>query len=85
MIKGKTYKTILNIFEEAGYDIQKQVLNAWDYGVAQKRERLITIGIRKDLKEQVNYEFPEPHEYKPVLRDDIANVPKSHGCFIWGK
>ena len=53
--KGKTYKTILNIFEEAGYDIQKQVLNAWDYGVAQKRERLITIGIRKDLKEQVNY------------------------------
>ncbi len=77
--KGKTYKTILNIFEEAGYDIQKQVLNAWDYGVAQKRERLITIGIRKDLKEQVNYEFPEPHEYKPVLRDVLQNVPKSHG------
>lgn len=77
--KGKTYKTILGIFEEAGYEIQKQVLNAWDYGVAQKRERLITIGIRKDLKKQVYYEFPEPHEYKPVLRDVLQNVPKSLG------
>jgi len=31
---------MLEIFENAGYDIQKQVLNAWDYGVAQKRELL---------------------------------------------
>ena len=47
--KGKTYDTMINIFQSAGYTIQKKVLNAWDYGVAQKRERLITIGIRKDL------------------------------------
>lgn len=33
---GKTYSTILNIFENAGYEIQKKILNAWDYGVAQK-------------------------------------------------
>ena len=26
--------------EKAGFEIQKEVLNAWDYGVAQKRERL---------------------------------------------
>ena len=29
--KGKTYRTMLDIFENAGYDIQKDVLNAWDY------------------------------------------------------
>ncbi len=34
--KGRTYKTITDIFESEGYTIQKQVLNAWDYGVAQK-------------------------------------------------
>ena len=66
---GKTYSTILNIFEKAGYEIQKEVLNAWDYGVAQKRERLITIGIRKDLVGKIKYSFPEKYEYKPVLRD----------------
>ena len=76
---GKTYTTMLDIFEAAGYDIQKQVLNAWDYGVAQKRERLITIGIRKDLKDKIQYQFPKPHDYKPVLRDVLKNVPASIG------
>lgn len=77
--KGKTYSTIVSIFENAGYEIQKDVLNAWDYGVAQKRERLITIGIRKDLLGKVSYSFPKKHEYKPVLRDILKNVPKSLG------
>ena len=76
---GKTYKTMLDIFEKTGYDIQRQVLNAWDYGVAQKRERLITIGIRKDLASTVKFEFPVPHEYKPVLRDILKDVPESAG------
>ena len=76
---GKTYQTMLQIFEKTGYDIQNQVLNAWDYGVAQKRERLITIGIRKDLKEQIHFDFPKPHSYKPVLRDVLQDVPQSVG------
>lgn len=76
---GKTYKTILNIFEKTGYEIQKKVLNAWDYGVAQKRERLITIGIRKDLAGKIRYDFPTAHKYKPVLKDVLQNVPESMG------
>lgn len=77
--KGRTYKTIVDIFESTGYIIQKQVLNAWDYGVAQKRERLITIGIRKDLADKIEFSFPTPHEYKPVLRDILLDCPKSEG------
>ena len=76
---GRTYKTITDIFESTGYTIQKQVLNAWDYGVAQKRERLITIGIRKDLSGKISFNFPEPHEYKPILRDILLDCPKSEG------
>lgn len=76
---GRTYKTMLNVFAESGYTIQRRVLNAWDYGNAQKRERLITIGIRNDLVRQMNIEFPKPHEYKPVLRDVLQNVPASDG------
>lgn len=80
--RGRTYKTILSIFEQEGYSIpeqQKKVLNAWDYGVAQKRERLITIGIRNDLADKIKFNFPEPHEYKPVLRDILLDCPKSVG------
>lgn len=78
--KGRTYKTIINIFEQAGYTIQKKVLNAWNYGVAQKRERLITIGIRNDLLDRIHFEFPTPHDYKPVLRDILLDCPKSDGA-----
>ncbi len=72
---GATYKTILEVFEQAGYAIQKRVLNAWDYGVAQKRERLITIGTRNDLAGKINIKFPLPKQYKPVLWDVLQNVP----------
>ena len=80
--KGRTYQTILDIFEKAGYTITKsqiKVLNAWDYGVAQKRERLITIGIRNDLADRIKFDFPAPHKYKPVLRDILLDCPKSDG------
>lgn len=80
--KGRTYKTMLDIFEKAGYTIsnsQIKVLNAWDYGVAQKRERLITIGIRNDLTDKIKFDFPVPHKYKPVLRDILLDCPKSEG------
>lgn len=76
---GKTFKTILTVFQEAGYTTQYQVLNAWNYGVAQKRERLITIGIRNDLVDRIKFEYPRPHDYKPVLRDILQDVPPSLG------
>ncbi|MCQ2050322.1 MAG: DNA cytosine methyltransferase [Candidatus Saccharibacteria bacterium] len=79
--QGKTYQTILNIFEDEGYVSSHQVLNAWDYGNPQKRERLITVGIRKDLADKVKFEFPKPHKYKPVLRDVILDVnPDKEHC-----
>lgn len=77
--QGKTYKTMLNIFTNTGYTIQKKVLNAWEYGVPQKRERLITIGIRNDLINEVSFKFPEMHKYKPVLKDILQDVPDSPG------
>ena len=76
---GRTYETILRVFENEGYSIQKKILNAWDYGNAQKRERLITVGIRDDLKDRTTFDFPIPHDYKPVLRDVLKDVPDSVG------
>lgn len=74
---GRTYQTIYDIFEESGYKITKEVLNAWNFGVAQKRERLITVGIRNDLADKIKFNFPKPHKYKPVLKDILMDVPPS--------
>jgi DNA (cytosine-5-)-methyltransferase len=77
--KGKTHETIINVFKEEGYTIYEKVLNAWDYGVAQKRERLIIVGIRNDLLNKLNFLFPIPHNYKPILRDVLLDCPESKG------
>jgi len=76
---GRTYQTILNIFKAEGYAVHTEVLNAWDFGVAQKRERLIMTGIRDDLTQEIWIEPPLPHAYKPVLRDILNDVPPSDG------
>ena len=79
--KGRTYETILGIFEDEGYVVTHKILNAWDYGVPQKRERLITIGIRADIANKTTFSFPQPHVYKPVLRDIKLDVqPSADEC-----
>lgn len=75
---GKTLTTMIGVFEEIGYKVQYKVLNAWDYGVAEKRERIVIVGIRNDLNIEFNY--PTPYKYKPVLKDVLVNVPKSEGA-----
>jgi len=77
----RTYSTMLNIFEDCGYTITQQVLNAWDYGAAQRRERFITIGIRNDLLPKCTYSFPAPYAYKPVIRDIKLDInPPATEC-----
>ena len=78
--KGRTIQTMIAVFEELGYSVEWKVLNAWDYGVAEKRQRVVIIGIRNDLKGKVKFEYPKPYDYKPVLRDALKDVPDSPGA-----
>lgn len=55
--KREAFPLIIKEFEDSGYDVKYTVLNAATYGVPQKRERVIIVGFRKDLK--IDFEFPE--------------------------
>lgn len=76
--KGETLKTMVDIFKNIGYEVEYKVLNVWDYGVAQKRERVVIIGIRNDIKDVMKFNYPKPYNYKPVLNDVLKNVPESN-------
>ena len=54
--KGRTLKVIIEHLEALGYSVHWKVLNALDYGVPQKRERIIIVGFLGE----VSFEFPEP-------------------------
>ena len=56
---------ILEDFKVAGYSVQYKVLNAADFGVPQKRERVIFIGVRNDI--DFNISFPKPTHANPDL------------------
>lgn len=52
---GRTFKVILSKLEGLGYYTHWKVLNALDYGLPQKRERIIIV----DFKKNYPFKFPE--------------------------
>ncbi len=54
---GKSaFPLIIKEFEDSGYNVSFKLLNAVDFGVPQKRERVIIVGIRKDLNTIFDFE-----------------------------
>ena len=79
--KGRTFKVIVAHLKAAGYDVHYKVLNALDYGVPQKRERIIICGFRKP----VAFEFPPPipKEQRKTVADIIdPEADKDRSLFV---
>jgi len=82
---GRTIQGMVSILDEIGYNIVPvQVLKAVNYKVPQKRERLIMVGIRKDLP--FEFEYPKPYKKIYTLADALkkgelfdSDVPFSEG------
>lgn len=69
---GKVVPQIIEDFKDIGYEMKYQVLNAYDYGVPQKRERVIFVGRRLDVKSV--FQYPDKlNEYKTV-KDSIYDL-----------
>ncbi len=77
--KGEAINKIVEEFSKAGdigYNVSYKLINFADYGVPQLRERVIIVGIRKDLNKI--FSFPEPtHNLKRVsAKEAFLNVEK---------
>lgn len=85
--QGRTLETIKSVIDELGYElVEPKVLKAIFYKVPQKRERLILVGIRKDLAHKVKFQWPSPYKRVMTLRDAFyagdlyaEDVPSSPG------
>ena len=55
--KGEAFPLIISEFEKSGYQVTHKLINAAAFGVPQKRERVIIVGIRNDLG--FKYKFPD--------------------------
>lgn len=74
---GRTFKVIIEHLESLGYHVYSKVLNALDYGVPQRRERIIIVGFLNDVK----FTFPEPVpiEERQTLKDILEeNVDQKY-------
>ena len=81
---GESLQLIFDAVREAGYKLDKQVLNARDFGVLQDRKRVIIIGWRNDL----NLEYPEFKKMEmqfQIAKHLFSDLPKiKSGQGNWG-
>lgn len=83
---GRTLSTMISVLEGLGYHVyEPRVLKAIFYRVPQKRERLIIVGVRKDLHKS-QFEFPSPYNKIYTVKDALKagelypeDVPASPG------
>ena len=68
--KGETIKELTNEFKKIGYNVQYKVLQAADYGVPQKRQRIFIVGTKNK-----EFNFPTPIGTTITVKEAIGDLP----------
>jgi DNA (cytosine-5)-methyltransferase 1 len=66
------FKNIVAAFNDCGYEVEARALDASWLGVPQARQRIIFVGVRKDLGRAPVYPSPLPYRYS--IRDAIGDL-----------
>lgn len=87
---GKTFSTIISVLNDLGYAIEYKVLDASDYGVPQKRERIYIVGFNKKKVRSSDFKFPRPRSKKVGIgkfvesgRDDLSISKHLQSVYIY--
>lgn len=78
MDSGRVIEAMIEEFSEQGYDVQYKLFNAKEFGVAQDRERVLIVGVRKDINFTYNFPLPTHGENGipyVTMRDVISHLP----------
>ena len=79
---GRTCATVVRTLEELGYETHVAVLNALDYGVAQKRERTFIVALRRD-RGPAPFHWPTPHPERADLAE-VLQPDDAVDAELWG-
>ena len=71
---GRAFQKILDEMSEAGYNIYPHLYKFHEYGIPQKRSRVIIVGIRED--QNYKFEIPKPTYLIKTAREALSNIPK---------
>lgn len=78
-IEGKRGKNILHEalskVEDEGYFIHKKLLDAQDFGIPQRRKRVIIVGERKDHEHPL-FEYPSSKKRRVTVKEAIMSLPE---------
>lgn len=75
---GNTFKTIIDCLKDLKYCIFYKVLDAKDFSLPQKRERIIIVGFTEDLKIK-EFNFPKGNpELRVPIKDILEHNPKGY-------
>lgn len=83
---GRTFRIINDTLVDAGYFVFAKVLNARDFGLPQNRQRLFIVGLRDDIPDAQNFDFPQPTFDRGSLRlGHVLDVVPDEGLYISDK
>jgi len=74
----QSLKYIINNLTASGYVVKYNVLNSYDFGVPQDRDRMFIVGIRNDLEKCWGFTFPKPLDKQLKLYDVIPSIERNN-------
>jgi DNA (cytosine-5)-methyltransferase 1 len=76
---GKTFARIKQELDDAGYDVNAQILNSQDYGIPQRRNRVFIVAFNRRYFKTGEFVYPDKEELKVTTQDLLdENVPEKY-------